>query len=410
MSHPGVVEVPNDPVSTNESPPAVPVPPVWAPPVPRTISRPRRPRLLPRTLTARLVSGVVALVLVVVAVSGSATYALLRPFLIQRLDQQLSPIATGNATNITRCIFNSSLGNCRLGTNASQGAVASTVNEWFVTYTSDGQPILTVSPGISHLRPLDLANSDIAQVIANPTKPRTVTTTEGESVRVSGRVVPTPVGNLTVVTGLSTEETTHTLARLLLLEIAVGAAAVALAAGLTAWGVRVGLRPLYRVTRTAQEVTAELGPDGAGLERRVADADPGTEVGQVAASMNTLLGAVQAEFAARVRSEDRMRQFLADASHELRTPLTSIRGYAELSRLQGQSTSAPDDPIRRIEVEGTRMSRLVEDLLVLARGDDRNRETAYEPEDIDGLVTDDARTVEAAHPDRELTVGPSGGA
>ncbi|MCW2521866.1 MAG: sensor histidine kinase, partial [Frankiales bacterium] len=184
-----------------------------------------------------------------------------------------------------------------------------------------------------------------------------------------------------------------------------GAAAVALAAGLTTWGVRVGLNPLRRVTRTAQEVTAELGPDGAGLERRVPETDPYTEVGQVASSVNTLLSAVQNEFAARVRSEDRMRQFLADASHELRTPLTSIRGYAELSRLQGQSSNDADDPMRRIEVEGTRMSRLVEDLLVLARGDDKSSEARRDRIDVDGLLSDALASSHAAHPEREYVLG-----
>ena len=64
-----------------------------------------------------------------------------------------------------------------------------------------------------------------------------------------------------------------------------------------------------------------------------------------------------------------MRQFLADASHELRTPLTSIRGYAELARMQRAVGDESDDNLDRIESEGTRMSRLVEDLLMLARGD-----------------------------------------
>jgi len=192
------------------------------------------------------------------------------------------------------------------------------------------------------------------------------------------------------------------------LELAVGAGAVLLAAGLTSWGVRAGLRPLTRVTRTAQEVTAELGPDGSGLDRRVPDADPGTEVGQVASSVNTLLQAVQTEFAARLRSEERMRQFLADASHELRTPLTSIRGYAELSRLQGRSTDSPDDSMRRIEVEGTRMSRLVEDLLVLARGDQASA-IRREPVDVDKLLAEAANAVSSAHPERPLSVVGSGG-
>jgi two-component system OmpR family sensor kinase len=141
----------------------------------------------------------------------------------------------------------------------------------------------------------------------------------------------------------------------------------------------------------------------------VPDADPRTEVGAVASSVNTLLQAVEREFASRLRSEERMRQFLADASHELRTPLTSIRGYAELSRLQGRSTDSPDDSMRRIEVEGTRMSRLVEDLLVLARGD-QGTELRREPVDIDKLLAEAANAVSSAHPERELGIVNSGGA
>src|SRR5262249_47673440 len=149
-------------------------------------------------------------------------------------------------------------------------------------------------------------------LIANPGKVRRVDM-DGTTLHVES--IPLDSGSF-LVTGMSTEEVQRTLDRLVVLEAAIGVVAIGLAAGITPWGVRVGLRPLHRVTRTAQEVTAELGPDGAGLDRRVPDADPDTEVGQVASSVNTLLGAVQTEFAARLRSEDRMRQFLADASHE----------------------------------------------------------------------------------------------
>ena len=138
----------------------------------------------------------------------------------------------------------------------------------------------------------------------------------------------------------------------------------------TLFGVRLSLSGLRAVTTTAQDVASELSPEGAGLDRRVTDADDTTEVGQLATSFNTMLAAVETQFAARLESERRMRQFLADASHELRTPLTSIRGYAELARMQRAVGDAADgDNIDRIESEGTRMSRLVEDLLTLARGD-----------------------------------------
>jgi len=366
-----------------------------------------RSRWLPRTLSARLVTGVVALLLIVVTITGATTYFLLRPFLLQRLDQQLSSFATGNASSVRQCILTGA--RCYpIGVPSGTGsAQLATQKEWIVGFDGNGQSFLSITESQS-LEELKLTDSERRAVLANPTKARTVGTTDGLELRVTGRQIQLPGDTFTVVTGLSTEEVNHTLQRLLTLELAVGAGALLLAAGLTSWGVRVGLRPLKRVTRTAQEVTAELGPDGSGLDRRVPDADPGTEVGQVASSVNTLLQAVETQFAARLKSEERMRQFLADASHELRTPLTSIRGYAELSRLQGLSTDSPDDSMRRIEVEGTRMSRLVEDLLVLARGD-QGTVTRREPVEVDQLLAEAGDAVQAAHPERQLSILGSGG-
>ena len=82
-----------------------------------------------------------------------------------------------------------------------------------------------------------------------------------------------------------------------------------------------------------------------------------------------MLDRIQQAFKARLASEQKVRQFAADASHELRTPLTTIRGYAELYR---QGALGPDrlpDAMRRIEQESDRMSRLVAELLELARLD-----------------------------------------
>ncbi|HEX8092227.1 sensor histidine kinase [Jatrophihabitans sp.] len=359
-------------------------------------------------------TGVVSLLLVVVTITSATTYFLLRPFLLQRLDQQVNSVATGNATNIRGCVLSRILspGNVCLvgGPSSGQAAqLATTQREWITGFDSDGNAVINVSSASSAgLSLLDLSDHQRDEILADPGKVRTIATTDDVRLRITARQFQVPRDTITVVTGLSMEEVDHTLQRLLVLELAVGAGAVLLAAGLTSWGVRVGLRPLTRVTATAQEVTAELSPDGSGLDRRVPDADPGTEVGQVAASVNTLLQAVQTEFAARVRSEERMRQFLADASHELRTPLTSIRGYAELSRLQGHATDPADDSMRRIEVEGTRMSRLVEDLLVLARGDQATA-TRREPVEVDMLLAEAAHAVSSAYPDRPLSIVASGG-
>lgn len=178
-----------------------------------------------------------------------------------------------------------------------------------------------------------------------------------------------------VAIGLPTADVANTVHRLLILELWVGLAAVRVTATATMFGVRLSLRRLRRVTQLAFEIAAEVGPEGGGLGKRLAvnKADAGTEVGQLATSVNTLLAVVQVQFAERMRSEDRMRQFLFDASHELRTPLTSIRGYAELARLrrdqEARGTSSSGDNLERIEAEGIRMSHLVDDLLSLARND-----------------------------------------
>ncbi|MBV9823651.1 MAG: HAMP domain-containing histidine kinase [Actinobacteria bacterium] len=409
------------PVGSAPSPPAPAGPgPLGPPPLPPPITitpfgevpQPaRRLPWLPRTLAARLVIGVVALLLVVVTITSATTYFLLRPFLMQRLDQQLTSVAAGNATSVRQCILSGGSA-CSVGVPSGGRAaqLATAQREWIVGYDSRGNAVVNVTANIASLTQLNLSDSQRSDVLADPTQVRTISTTD-QRLRVTARQIQNPIDNsvITVVTGLSMEEVDHTLQRLLVLELVVGAGAVLLAAGLTGWGVRAGLRPLTRVTRTAQEVTAELSPQGSGLDLRVPGADSGTEVGKVASALNTLLQAVETEFAARVRSEERMRQFLADASHELRTPLTSIRGYAELARLQGRSSDAPDDSMRRIEVEGTRMSRLVEDLLVLARGDQATA-LQREPVEVDKLLAEAANAVSAAHPERRLTVASSGGA
>jgi two-component system OmpR family sensor kinase len=182
---------------------------------------------------------------------------------------------------------------------------------------------------------------------------------------------------------------------------------VLLAFLVTTWWVRRSLRNLYAVTGTAREVAAELSPTGTGLDRRVPVAEEGTEVGQLAESMNTLLSAVETQFAARLESEHRMRQFLADASHELRTPLTSIRGYAELARMQRAAGEAEDDDnLHRIESEGTRMSRLVDDLLLLARGDADDAALAMHRElvDVSEVLDDAVSGSRAAFPDRPISM------
>ena len=95
-----------------------------------------------------------------------------------------------------------------------------------------------------------------------------------------------------------------------------------------------------------------------------------TETGQVGLAFNRMLGHVETALRRRAASEARLRRFAADASHELRTPLAAIRGYAELGLLHpGDSPDTVTHALGRVLSESTRMSLLVDDLLLLARLD-----------------------------------------
>ena len=365
-------------------------------------ARARRVRRLGRrSLTVRLVSGVVALVAMLVVAIGATTYYALSSFLNQRFNQQLESTATQNLGFFGRCVER--LQFVPPNTKVPCGNGPQTQPEWVTALVPNSAVRIQFSGGYGKdLEALPLSAAQRRQIVNDPTTIRTMTV-DGTELRVTAQQGD---DGLIVVTGLSTQEIDRTLDRLLAAELIIGAVAVAVALGATTWGVRRSLRNLYKVTGTAQEVAAELSPTGAGLERRVPVTEQGTEVGQLAESVNTMLEAVETQFAARVESERRMRQFLADASHELRTPLTSIRGYAELARMQRAAGDTQQDNLDRIESEGTRMSRLVDDLLMLARGDadDTILHTERAPVDVAGLLDDAVAGSRAAFPDRPITL------
>jgi two-component system OmpR family sensor kinase len=165
--------------------------------------------------------------------------------------------------------------------------------------------------------------------------------------------------------------------------------------------VELSLRPLRRVAATATRVT-EL-PLDAGevtLPAGVPDSDPRTEVGRVGAAFNRMLFHVERALGRRAASEARLRRFAADASHELRTPLSAIRGYAELAlRHPGPVPEEVTHALRRVQSESARMGVLVDDLLLLARLD-AGRPLEREPVDLSRLAietTSDARVARSDH-------------
>ncbi len=222
----------------------------------------------------------------------------------------------------------------------------------------------------------------------------------------------------TVVLAVDVSSVYNTLGELATIDLLVSVGIIILLGILGVTVVRRSLRPLTDIEQTAGAIAA------GDLSRRVPERDPRTEVGRLGRSLNVMLSQIEAAFHARSRSEEsarrseeKMRQFVADASHELRTPLTAIRGFAEYYRQRGgihtgsngAGELAPADLdriMRRVEQEASRMGILVEDMLLLARLD-QQRPLEARPVDLLSLAADAVHDARVVAPNRSinLTVG-----
>ena len=205
-----------------------------------------------------------------------------------------------------------------------------------------------------------------------------------------------------LVIGLPLDPAERTVQRMVVIALGAAAAGILLVFVVGSWIVRRTLEPLRRVAGTATKVSRmPLDSGQVALAERVApvDTDTRTEVGQVGAAFNEMLDHVDGALNARHQSEQRVRQFVADASHELRTPLASIKGYAELSKREPDPVpSSVTHAMGRIESEANRMSSLVEDLLLLARLD-AGRPLHEGTVDLSLLVINAVSDAHAAAPD-----------
>jgi two-component system OmpR family sensor kinase len=236
-----------------------------------------------------------------------------------------------------------------------------------------------------------------ARAAARNGQPFTVVAEE-TGTRYRARAVANEVTGSVFVVSQPLDEVDATVDRLVAVE-AIVTAAILLVLGLVAWWVvRHGVRPLRRMAGAASVIAA------GDLSHRVPDMAPGTEAHQLGVALNRMLGRIEEAFDERARSEERLRQFVADASHELRTPVTTIRGYTEL-----YESGALDDrtelseAMRRTRQEAVRMGNLVDDMLLLARLD-QGRPLERAPVDVAALVHDAGRDARAVDPRRPVTV------
>ncbi|NYD47326.1 two-component system OmpR family sensor kinase [Actinomadura luteofluorescens] len=357
-------------------------------------------RLWARTsLRVKMIAGMLVLVTLGMLVMSAAGASVLRQYLVGRADDQLRgsvgraidqvvPQLQSGQTRITVRIPSEMYGQVRTTDGRSLGQNPA--------WSESGHPRL----------PADL-NKHVD-------RPFTVTGTGGSTWRILAEPIP---GGAVIVLAFSLEEIDRTVQRLVVIDAIVGLAVLAVLAVVGVGVVRASLRPLAAVEETAGAIAA------GDLSRRVPEADPGTEMGRLGRSLNTMLGQIEAAFGARaeseaaarrseetaLRSEERMRRFVADASHELRTPLTAIRGFAEFYR-QGAARSPAelDRLIGRIEETASRMGLLVEDLLLLARLD-RQRPIERRPVDLLAVAADSVQEARVLAPERTIDLTVEGG-
>lgn len=231
------------------------------------------------------------------------------------------------------------------------------------------------------------------------------------------RVVGRPVNILTAqgvsagraYWGIPLDELDRSASTLLLMGISIGGVCVCLAWLAVGYAVRRTLVSLSRVAAVATEISGmSLSSGDVSIATRVsdADADQDNEAGRVGSAINGMLDNVESALAARQESETTLRQFVADASHELRTPLASIAGYSEL--LRRFRDDLPPEPVSyatsRIDLEAQRMTRLVQDLLFLARLDSSPQELTRALVDLVPMVSGVVAEMRAAYPEHSWSL------
>jgi signal transduction histidine kinase len=229
-----------------------------------------------------------------------------------------------------------------------------------------------------------------------------IATVEGERVLIY--TVPIVVeGELTEILQMGRSLTTRdqSISALGLNLLIAGIVAIAVAFGL-GWALAgVSLRPIHRLTQTAQTIGAERD-----FSRRVEHTGPDDELGRLAKTFNVMLAELQAAYQQIEHSLEMQRRFVADVSHELRTPLTTLNGNVELLRRE-PPMSAEDraEALSDMASESKRLIRLVNDLLTLARADAR-RPLQSEPVRIKPIIEEACRQARLLTPEREIRCDP----
>ena len=351
----------------------------------------RRGWLADASLRARVMAAAAILVALTSLVTGLLGTALLRSYLYSRADAQLRVFAAVASRVLERSA-------APVRPSGPQQALPA---QFLVEVVS---PTGQVQTAQTPLNDADAPRLSAAQ-LRDDGNPFTVSAA-GTSAH-SWRVLVEPLsGGRHAIIAFSLDDLNNTVTRLEIADALAGAIAIAVLAGIGLPLVRASLAPLSRIEATAAAIA------GGDLSRRIDHPSRGTEVGRLAEALDTMLSRIEIAYLARaegearaLRSEDRMRQFVADASHELRTPLTSVKGLAEFGLQQGNAAS-PDELLRLMTLihhEACRMGRLVEDLLMLARLD-TDRPLDRRHVDLASIAAQAVQAARIVHPGRPITL------
>jgi two-component system OmpR family sensor kinase len=328
------------------------------------------------SLRTKITAVTVLLMTVGLVVSGFGTMTVLRNYLIEDTDRQISMTLKGLS---------------EASTSTDEGSTATQF--LYAHFATDGR--LTGSNRLWRQNAPHLPRIDGAFLRHQGTDPFTV---RGDSGAAAFRMAARPLADGTAVLGLPLEGINRLIAQLFTLFFVFGIVVVLLGAVLTRVLVGSAFRPLRQVEQTAAAIA-----DG-DFGQRLGNTTPNTEVGRLNRSLNRMLNHIDGALADRARTIEQMRRFVGDASHELRTPLVSVRGYAELYRMGALQTNEDiAKAMDRIEREAIRLGALVTDLLALARLDEA-RPAKRTPVELTPLAHDAALDARALAPKRTIRV------
>jgi signal transduction histidine kinase len=308
-----------------------------------------RPRWLTRfarlPIRARLTIAFAGVMAAVLAAAGVFLFAQFRADLDAQTDAALRAEADGVEAIVDA---------------GGAGAVAASGAPMAQIYTADGRFLVSTreAAGSRYLTVVEVGRA--------ARRPQLIGRRAGRGGSVRVRAIPAPRRGLVIAVAVSLHLRDHELARLRTLLLIAGPLALLLASIAGHELARAALLPVDRMRARSERITERQ------LSERLPVSESADEIGALGRTLNAMLDRVEAAVA-------RERRLVSDASHELRTPLTTLRAEVDLALLGERDAAELRAALESAAEEARRMSRLADDLLVLARADQGRLPLEAEP-------------------------------